>query len=119
MNYSVRIPYTDSDIRAMGHEIESAQNALKLIKSNIADAIKDELPGLSVEEFIEQFDDLKAEIKTAEDNVEDIRRINQAEIDRKGFDVTITLNIEDTINEIATTYQKALDTQAEERFRND
>lgn len=118
MNYTVRIPYADSDIRAMGHEIESAQNALKLIKTNIADAIKDELPGLSVEEFIEQFEDLKTEIKTAESNVEDIRRINQAEIDRKGFDVTITLNIEDTINEIAKTYQKALDTQNEGRFRN-
>lgn len=118
MNYTVRIPYADSDIRAMGYEIESAQNALKLIKSNIADAIKDELPGMSVEEFIEQFDDLKAEIKTAEDNVEDIRRINQAEIDRKGFDVTITLNIEDTIKEISDTYQKALDTQNEGRFRD-
>lgn len=118
MNYTVRIPYTDSEIRNMGHEIESAQNALKLIKTNIADAIKDELPGMSVEDFIEQFDDLKAEIKTAEDNVEDIRRINQAEIDRKGFDVTITLNIEDTIKEISTTYQKALDTQNEGRFRD-
>ena len=119
MKYVVKIPYSDSEIKGMGYEIEKAENDLKLIKNNIAEAIKDELPGWSVDDFIEQFDDLKAEIKTAETNVDEIRRINQTEIDKKAFDVPITINIEDTINAIGKAYQKALDTQNEGRFRNE
>lgn len=118
MKYTVTVPYTQSEIVAMGKEIEKSEEAFASIKKTIENELKDKLPGTDYNTFLSNFSDLEKQIQTAEDYLNKITEINQAEIDRKNFDITITLNIEDTIKVIEDAYDKALETQAEGRFRD-
>lgn len=118
MNYKLTVPYSENDIRAMGKEIENAENAFKSIKTQIENELKDKLPGVDYAAFLDMFEDLKVEIQKAEAQVNKIREINQNEIDRKGFPVTITVNTEDALKTIKGAYDKALETSRDNRFRN-
>lgn len=118
MEYKLTVPYSENDIRAMGKEIENAENAFEGIKTAIENELKDKLPGIEYATFLGMFDDLKVEIENAETQVNKIKEINQAEIDRKGFDVTIKVNTEDALKTIQSAYDKALETAKENRFRN-
>ena len=119
MDYKLTVPYSQNDIRTMGKEIENAENAVKGIKAEIENELKDKLPGVDYATFLGMFEDLKVEIQNAETQVNKIKEINQAEIDRKGFDVVIKVNTEDALKTIQSAYDKALETARENRFRND
>lgn len=118
MQYKVTVPYTQNDIIAMGNEIKTSEDAFASIKTTIEKELKDKLPGTDYNTFLSNFSDLEKKIQTAEDYLNKIKEINQAEIDRKSFDITIKLDIEDTIKVIEDAYDKALETETEGRFRN-
>jgi len=118
MDYKLTVPYSENDIRAMGKEIENAENAFEGIKAQIENELKDKLPGVDYATFLKMFDDLEKEIQNAETQVNKIKEINQGEIDRKGFPVTITVNTEDALKTIQDAYDKALETSRDNRFRN-